>query len=365
MKGPFHKLRAGLVTRPLVLALGVLALACATVFGFGPPADRVTPPHARHKKGDVECGACHETIFDATDLSTLDLPKEKKCFECHKEERDAKKCEFCHTQPTKPLPFAARERHLIFNHKKHLEMDAIGEDCTKCHKVLPEPGNVGKVSWTPPMEACTACHEHQEMFENGECDRCHLDLDRFPLRPVSTFSHKGDFLHEHEKIARSRPQACATCHDVQFCADCHARTVMTKVETKFPERFDRLMIHRGDWLGRHMIEVKADPVLCQRCHSMNFCADCHTRTGVTPGSDLPRNPHGPGINEVGSRDFHGEQARRDIVSCAACHDQGAASNCVSCHRVGGVGGNPHPASWLVRHKQEEINQNAMCLTCHR
>lgn len=351
------------VPRPLVFVAPVFAVACATLFGIGPPVDRARAPHARHKKADVECLACHETIYDATDLSAMDLPKEKKCYECHKDQKAEKDCKYCHTVPNDPRPFTPRERHLNFNHKKHLENEEIGDDCTKCHKKLPEPGDL--TGLTPPMEACTACHEHEEMYQNGECDRCHQDLSVFALRPISRFEHQGDFLHTHMGAARSRPDACATCHDQQFCADCHVRTVATRVEFKFPERFDRQMIHRGDWIGRHMIEEKRDPMMCARCHSVSFCTDCHTRAGVTPRSELSMNPHGPGVNDRAAREFHGTQARRDIVSCAACHDQGSASNCVQCHREGGVGGTPHPIGWSLRHPREEIVKNAMCLDCHR
>jgi hypothetical protein len=57
-------------------------------------------------------------------------------------------------------------------------------------------------------------------------------------------------------------------------------------------------------------------------------------------------------------------ARRDISSCAACHDQGPSSNCITCHRVGGTGGNPHPIGWMQHHDQQEIHRNTMCLYCH-
>ena len=40
------------------------------------------------------------------------------------------------------------------------------------------------------------------------------------------------------------------------------------------------------------------------------------------------------------------------------------SICIDCHKVGGVGGDPHPAGWTNRHPRDEINRNPMCLTCH-
>ena len=52
------------------------------------------------------------------------------------------------------------------------------------------------------------------------------------------------------------------------------------------------------------------------------------------------------------------------VACAPCHDQGAASVCVTCHRVGGSGGTPHPPGWSDAHPRADISRNGMCLICH-
>jgi hypothetical protein len=57
---------------------------------------------------------------------------------------------------------------------------------------------------------------------------------------------------------------------------------------------------------------------------------------------------------------HGRAARRDILTCAACHDQGPASNCIHCHAVGGPGGNPHPDGW----SSGRDVQDGMCAFCH-
>jgi hypothetical protein len=32
--------------------------------------------------------------------------------------------------------------------------------------------------------------------------------------------------------------------------------------------------------------------------------------------------------------------------------------------VGGVGGNPHPSSFLSHHSTAEIRRNSMCMDCH-
>jgi predicted CXXCH cytochrome family protein len=341
------------------VALAFSLAACAGYVGFfGESRDQIKAPHDRHAKADVECTTCHETIFDSKDLSTVDLPKEKVCFGCHKEQKAKGDCGFCHTRPDKPMTFAARDRELKMNHSEHIER--VKEDCKVCHSELPNP--LWREGLAPKMSACLTCHEHQEQFDNGQCSVCHKDLSRYPLEPIAAFSHRGDFLHNHPKDARSGEAACGTCHEQTFCAECHAKTVGVKIETLQLERVDRSFIHRNDFMSRHSLEARANESECQRCHGTDFCQSCHKNVGLVPGVANGLNPHPPGF---GQGSGHGAEARRDIVQCAACHDQGAASNCVTCHKVGGAGGNPHPPSFILRHPKEEISRNAMCTICHQ
>ena len=126
------------------------------------------------------------------------------------------------------------------------------------------------------------------------------------------------------------------------------------------ERTDRSLIHRPDFLSREAVEARDDEASCLKGHGSNSCQTCHAQQKVG-GANASFDPHPPGFGQGAA---HGAAARRDIVSCAACHDQGSTSNCVSCHRVGGIAGNPHPPSWTVRHSKEEIGRNAMCQVCH-
>lgn len=347
--------------RFLLGALGGVLAACAGVMPFVVNTrDQIRVPHERHVKADVDCVSCHETIFDSESVEDLDLPKEKKCTGCHKEEKD--KCGFCHTQPDKPQTYAARERNVKMSHAKHLALEKVNEDCKVCHTKLPEPFAVAGIA--PPMTTCNACHEHDTQFAKGDCKACHKDLARYPIQPVLAFSHQGNFVKNHRLEGRSG-ETCAQCHEQTFCGECHAKTVGRPIEHLLAERTDRNFIHRADYESRHSIEARADSSTCQRCHGQSFCQDCHTRRGLTPVADVTINPHPPGFESaVGTPEFHGKAARRDAASCAACHDQGAASNCVECHKVGGIGGTPHPASWVGRHGREEIARNAMCRYCH-
>jgi predicted CXXCH cytochrome family protein len=349
--------------RRALLALGALAAASCTAYWVGGSAlsDRIRVPHDVHRRAKVDCITCHEEVYDAKDLSVRGLPNEAKCLECHREKKEKGECGFCHDDVRNARPFAPRptpELHL--DHAAHIER--VKEDCSTCHKALPSPRRAA--AHAPAMAACLGCHEHKKDYDEARCTKCHTDLSRYPLKPVADFSHRGDFLRNHAAPARSSVEACAQCHDQSFCADCHTKSAPARIELLLPERVDRNFLHRNDFLSRHALEAAADPSSCQRCHGPSFCTTCHEAEGLTPATSKGRDPHPPGWMLRGSATFHGPAARRDIASCAACHDQGPRTNCIGCHKVGGPGGNPHPPGWSDRHGGDEKRRNGMCLYCH-
>ena len=342
-------------------------LAASLLLGAGvvvalDSADHINPNHAGHAKAGVECLACHEPIFDETTLGQLSaFPKEAKCLSCHKKQKEEGNCGFCHSRPDKPSTYVLPAPHLKFNHAKHLEKD---ENCGVCHLMLPARGQLEKP--VPPMKTCLGCHNHQQQYANGQCDVCHRDLLSIPLKPTSPpFSHQADFTRAHPPIARASAASCTLCHQQRFCADCHAAmTAPMRIEAVKPDAVDKNFIHWGDYLTRHSVEARGNESRCQTCHVVTFCEQCHRAAQLTPSSASPQSPHPAGWNMPGSSSFHGTAARQDIVSCATCHEQGAQSNCVTCHRVGGSGGDPHPSGWTNRHPSSEIHHNPMCLACH-
>jgi hypothetical protein len=343
-----------------LLSTVLFSAACATIWTkVAPQRDAIRSAHSTHQEGQVECLACHEDIFEATALGMATLPSEKKCMECHKEQKAKGECGQCHTQPEKPLTHPKRSYGLNFDHASHLERN---EDCGVCHKQLAEKEPLANPA--PAMETCLGCHEHKQQFASGTCDNCHKDLQRFSLKPITSYAHDEGFLKNHASSARASGQSCTQCHDQSFCTDCHTGTGGGRIDARLPDRVDRQFIHFADYLSRHSTEARADASTCQQCHGQSSCQSCHLEQNLTPEGKNAMDPHPRGFNTPGSPDFHGEAARRDIASCASCHDQGAKSNCVECHRSGGTGGNPHPPGWSLRHGPEEINRNAMCVACH-
>lgn len=341
--------------------LPVLA-ACAALGPMLPPwlEDNILFPHQKHIAAEVDCLACHETVYDAKDLEARHMPAEDTCMECHSDWKDEGRCQVCHSNVRVARKWQERKPELNFNHVNHLERTE--EDCSKCHKVLPERHKAG----TPvAMDACLECHEHREQYQAGRCDSCHKDIQEERLQPRKDFSHQGNFVKLHRTAARNSSDSCMVCHTQPQCVQCHNATPAVRIEVTQPAAVARNFIHRNDFISRHNLEAQADPALCYRCHSTDTCVSCHRQQNLTPDGRDPRSPHPTHYVQRGGRAFHGQEARQDIQRCAACHDQGQRSNCVSCHQSGGVGGNPHPPSWAMDHNQGEISTNGMCQYCHR
>lgn len=349
----------------IVPTAALLAVACGPKLALEqPPAKEPAYvfPHATHVDSEVECKNCHASIEKAPRLEArvrhVQIPprpsKNKVCADCH----DA--------DPSLKIPSRSRAFRFTFSHADHLPR--VKGDCQRCHKDLPEPGETGYDP--PPMSACTSCHGHQLDYAQARCTPCHTDLKGY--KPESAFRHEGDWTKAHGRLARPSAESCAACHDQTYCAECHSpTTAAARASIVFPERVDRAFIHRGDYVSRHMIDAGADPAGCRRCHGPAFCDSCHVQQNLTAAAAGFRDPHPQGwANDRASGHFHGDAARRDISSCAGCHDQGASATCVGCHRVGGIagsgpGGNgPHPPSFVSRHRGEDRSKNSICAACH-
>jgi hypothetical protein len=194
------------------------------------------------------------------------------------------------------------------------------------------------------MSRCFDCHEHQDQWNAGACSPCHEQRDLERILPRTFLKHEGDFARRHGDFVASDERLCQACHQPSDCNDCHDTWQVMSVERRRPEEIGRRFVHRADFLTRHALEASASPTSCLTCHEVSTCDGCHTARGVSAALLAERSPHPPGwvTNDLRLASEHGRAARRDILSCAACHDQGPATNCIACHKVGGYGGNPHP-----------------------
>lgn len=338
----------------------LLGLALAVFFAcIDKPPERF--PHTVHlarqtcgEPGQPEClscGSCHQASAGEADMS---LPEPSLCSSCHD---DPKVTALAHKPPSAALEFA---RTIRFSHERHLAMPEVLGQCVPCHAGAAH-GSANARAF-PAMQKCFDCHEHQEQWKAGVCTPCHERSDIENVLPVTFLRHDAGFLRQHGAAARMQENTCAQCHTQPDCDACHDITQTLRVEQRLPEQLEQNFVHRADYISRHSIEAEADPVACARCHSTSSCDDCHLERGVSSNRIGAPNPHPPGWigSFTGGRSFHGAAARRDILSCASCHDQGPATNCISCHRVGAYGGNPHPQGW----QSSRTPADAMCRYCH-
>lgn len=354
--------------RPFIMIIGAVAalalVACAALqVKEVRLASLLRFSHLKHAGEGMECGDCHEGIEASKGLDKArHIPTKETCQGCHDDEV-AKTCDKCHIGAERQVKLGRPERKLRFSHEAHAKRDKEG--CKGCHPAAAGAVKPG-LKLVPDMAGCAdRCHKAD--LEQQRCDKCHVDLERFPIKPVAALGHRGDFIKRHGPLAKD-PARCATCHDQTQCADCHARTAAMPLTIRFPERVDARFIHRGDYTGRHQRDAQADATTCRKCHGARHCSSCHEDQGLSKSATSTNankpGTHGPQWMNPGASGFHGRKARREISSCASCHDRGVSSNCVTCHKVGALGGSPHPRRFGWADKASACRTNSMCASCH-
>ena len=352
--------------RILFIGGGILTVAaCATTLKYHEDllSEKLNFSHQRHLS-EADCGDCHggvEGDLGPTQGKYVGRGDHGGCVECH-EVDDETACKSCHLSDDYQVELPHKDRKLKFAHAQHADVEGGCETCHAGVKTATKPG----LSLVPGHDTCKTCHA--EAYEKAQCTLCHQDLHRQGLRPTSVAAHDGDFLKRHGKFAQDT-EPCMACHDQTYCSECHAQTTALTQPIRFPEKIEGNFIHRGDWIARHASSARTDSSTCSQCHGTAFCVSCHELNGLAAVGPVStptalQQVHGPGFMNPTSPDFHGRQARRNISKCASCHDRGAMSNCVDCHRVGGVGGNPHPREFNWTDKANDCRNNGMCAACH-
>lgn len=329
----------------------VAGLAAAFVGLFAAACSRTLLTHFPHRQhlAELECGgpgqpaclsckSCHQGS-DAKQ-GAWQQPTAERCTGCHDDALAAWR------RSVRPATAAVPAgKAIVFPHDPHLEMATIKGQCVGCHGGA--VGVQGGEPLFPPMDTCLGCHEHRAQFDEGTCTNCHKPKDLRALRPVSFLAHDGAWMRRHGLEARGGTQRCELCHAQTSCDACHDASRPSSPAVRNPEALTSELVHRFDFLSRHGLEAQAAPGQCVTCHAKTECDACHSTRGLSASVRGGQNPHPPGWGSGlgAATNAHGRAARRDIASCATCHDQGAASNCVRCHRVGGLGGTPHPVGW--------------------
>lgn len=335
----------------LALLLAALLAACT---------DRAAPrfPHRLHlvelacgKPGKPACLTCNSCHAVSQQEREYKLPPAAACKSCHQQPSSSVLATL-DVVPSRP------SGEISINHDQHLAMAEIKGQCVPCHAGVVRAGE----STLPPMSKCFSCHEHAQQWQRAECTPCHDSQALRHSKPRTFLQHDAAFMRRHGDLGTLDKSLCQSCHTPSDCQSCHDVSQDLTAEIRAPERLEGATVHRGDFMTRHALEAQAAPTRCATCHAPQTCDACHVERGVSGNRLGAANPHPPGWvgNRLGGSNLHGAEARRDILACASCHEQGPATNCIRCHQVGGYGGNPHPRGW-----QSARSPNAeMCRYCH-
>ena len=335
----------------VAVVLAVVFSACVPPRPAPPPAGF---PHAKHltrpecaQTGQANCFSCETCHQDVSKANRPSRPSATTCRKCHPQGD-----QLLERVAPKERPEELLGRTIRFTHQDHLKRPEIKGQCMRCHSGIKDPD----ASDFAAMKTCMTCH--QKDFDAARCTLCHEQTSLSQIIPTKFLSHDSNWIRGHGMAAARSGKMCARCHEQQYCLGCHDQNQPLRVELRRPDAIERELVHRGDWLSRHPIEAKSQPTTCQRCHSVSSCSSCHARRGVAAIGKGSVNPHPRGW--VGPENLHGPAAKYDILTCAGCHDQGPATNCIHCHRPGGGAGNPHPNGW----KSARSPTASMCRYCH-
>jgi hypothetical protein len=356
---------------PLCVLASLVFLAGCTVLmksGWLPPQpipyETHHYSHALHlgPKVEADCDFCHRGVRESTDDQGSHTPPMKTCLRCHQDWFKAEECSKCHIVPKAEIPPVVTSLH--FSHKQHMALHGMDKGCDYCHTTNRQSTRISDRN-IPVMQVCLNCHYHEKQYQDLQCLACHKDLYSIGLKPMSRFSHEGDFLKDHQHYAWSQTALCSQCHSQDDCMECHAnQSDELEANMKVHGRVDRQLIHSADYLSRHFVEARNDPALCITCHRPSFCEQCHKQRGVADNPLVDQSAtsqHPQGFSDPASPNFHGLVARREIANCAACHDQGRDSNCVECHAVFTDAYNPHPRGWT---SNKDPMRDQPCIYCH-
>jgi len=340
---------AAAVLAATILFLGMRA-PLRTEWNEGDHSKYVKFSHTAHvKERGIACEDCHTKAKGSKSASDRLLPDHEGCQGCH-EEQISKNCVYCHLSADSIAAIPHPDRALIFSHETHTTAQAL--KCETCHGGLDSALVAGDANM-PPMAACTNCHGEKNVSRN--CESCHTNFTSL----VPEDHRKGNFLKDHSMLARvgMMDVRCGMCHTETFCQDCHSGTELhgfgfrsdlmtepsagTSVKDS-PRQLKLQRVHGLNYRFTHAIDAKSKQLDCKSCHEdERFCSNCHQAGGnITQKKFKPESHSVAGFTTVGKGSGggrHAELARRDIESCAACHDvQGADPTCMLCHKENGT-----------------------------
>ena len=286
---------------------------------FPEPAEG-TP--AAPQKTDVsnDCSPCHRTSNPSADDL---LPAAK----CRRSRTNENLDEATPEQPEVVIMDQLTDLYVpvVFPHKLHAGMEAIGSGCSACH----HHGEEGKIV------TCRTCHEKTN--DPGNLQRPGLKgaYHRQCLACHREWSHDTDCIFCHAKrgaIAGAESKGNADPTDIT--GKLHPNVAVpdkTVYPTPEQEAGSMVTFHHKDHVelfGKH----------CADCHQKENCSRCHDSAG--PQKHVRQDSH---------------------EDCVKCHD--TSDNCAKCHKDHETGTFDHNKSTVFEPK--DFHKQLACTKCHK
>lgn len=162
---------------------------------------------------------------------------------------------------------------IFYPHKAHMDvMKNDGDACMLCHPFSKNTVHDEKTLKplkqinNEPLEAiCHDCHV-EKMNAPSECRLCHPEPST-----IWPQNHNYDYKNNHTEDAQADQDGCSECHkQLSFCTDCHFKR-------NFSGGFSGIRVHRLGYKTMHGLDARIAPAECGSCHQANYCSDCHRR----------------------------------------------------------------------------------------
>jgi hypothetical protein len=289
------------VATALVIFAVAVALALAGCLRFKPQQQRLTRhDHQKHKEfAETECSACHATAEAGANVR----PAHKQCGDCHEIDMDkpGDDCLKCHVPPQtlgpKPEPQQLKQALTDIFAKRAAARQARPDATPWDHSRF--EGKVPCITCHGDIAAGARKNPHDYHRYNkapDDCALCHA-TNRKDVPPRNHSERQGwKLMHGGVSVSGQMP-GCKTCHQQNFCDDCH--------RTEKPRSHNALFRDRG-----HNFAAAGNRRSCAVCHQSDFCQTCHQQQ--KPAS------HTAAFVRFGHcRSCH-ERSTRE-TKCQACH----------------------------------------------
>ena len=275
------------------------------------PTPNIKFAHGPHLSAGHECVECHSSVSKKKLANRDDFPTMDRCIECHENKEVSVECSTCHFQdergkmvqrfasgvlkPQRYHAHAIHDANFLRDHSNAAQRDRgycetchTKNECLECHDGIGRDVRYHPDAWMAQHSIrarkddfrCQSCHRLQTF-----CITCHVrsgvatvgpvgnPLQRRTLRLSDTTNQASDPIGPHPMAAdgwldrasrnfhgfhaQRNIRSCASCHQEQYCIQCHGSGFGRSVNPHGPNAA-RL---RGSLAARQNARA------CLKCHS--------------------------------------------------------------------------------------------------